>query len=131
VSPPLALPLSGSTVTTPEEAKLIVVDAANEFPAIIGAPTDDDLKQIREFLANLLQSIDIPGGRNNLSGLIDAPSNYLATYGHAFDHLETPLIVYDPSIAADAMQAARVKVKRAWTAKLEHQCLIRTVECQL
>jgi hypothetical protein len=92
-------------MTTPEEEKLIIADAASEFPAIIGAPTNDDLKRIREFLANLLQSIDIPGGRNNLSGLIDAPSNYLVAYSHAFDRLEMPLIAYDPSISADATQA--------------------------
>jgi len=58
-------------MTMPEEAKLIIAEAAAEFPAIVGAPTEDDLKRIREFLANLLQSIDIPGGRDNLSGLIN------------------------------------------------------------
>jgi hypothetical protein len=89
---------------TPEEAKLIIADAAAEFPAIIDAPTDDDLKRIWELITNLLQSIDIPGGRDNLSGLIDAPSDYLAAYGHAFDRLETPLDAYDPSISSDATQ---------------------------
>jgi hypothetical protein len=118
-------------MTMPEEAKLIIVDAATKFPAIIGAPTDDDLKRIREFLTNLLQSIDIPGGHDNLSGLIDAPSNYLATYGHAFDRLEMPLIAYDPSISSDATQAICVKAECTCICKLEHQRLIRTVKRQL
>ena len=105
MSLPLTLPLTVSTMTMPKEAKLIIVDAAAESPSIVGAPTHNDLKRIQEFLANLLQSIDIPGGRNNLSGLIDAPFDCLVAYSHAFDRLKMPLIAYDPSISADATQA--------------------------
>jgi hypothetical protein len=132
MSPLLASPLTIRTMMTPEEAKLklIIADAAAEFPAIVGAPTNDDLKRILEFITNLLQSIDIPGGCDNLSGLIDTPSDYLAAYLHSFDHLKKPLVAYDPSISSDAMQAVRIKAKRAWTCKLEHQCLICTVEHQ-
>jgi hypothetical protein len=115
-------------MSTPEAAKLVIDDATAEFPAIAGAPSDDDIKTLTEFLQNLLQAIDIPGGRDSLSGLIDAPSDYRAAYGHDFDRLETPLSSYDPSIATDATNAVRVKAERAWTAQLELQRLIRTVE---
>ena len=68
-----------SVPTMIEKAKLVISNAAAEFPAIIGAPTNDDLKRICKFFANLLQSIDILGGYDNLSGLTDTPSKYLTT----------------------------------------------------
>ena len=118
-------------MTTPEDAKTVVADATADYPAIAGAPTDDDIKKLTELLSNLLQSIDIPGGLNSLSGLIDSPADYRAAYGHAFDRLVTPLATYDPGIASDASNAVRVKSERAWTAKLDLQRLIQTVERQL
>ena len=118
-------------MTTPEEAKLIILDAAAKFSVTVGTPADDDLKRICEFLANLLQSIDIPGGHDNLSGPSDTPSDYVTAYGHTFNCLKMPLIAYDPSIAANAMQAIHIKAECTWSAKLEHQHLICTVKCQL
>jgi hypothetical protein len=100
-------------MTTPEDAKLLIADAAATFPAIIGAQTDDDLKTIREFLTNLLQSIDVAGGNDSLSSLIDDRAAYAAAYGHAFDRLEAALAPYDPSITSDASNAIRVKKEHA------------------
>jgi hypothetical protein len=115
-------------MTTPEDAKLLIADAAATFPAIVGAPTDDDLKNIREFLMNLLQSIDVAGGDDSLSGLVDDSAAYATAYGHAFNRLEAALAPYDPSIASDASNAVLVKKERAWTAKLDRQRLICSVE---
>ena len=95
-------------MTTPEDAKLLIADAAATFPAIVGAPTDNDLKNIREFLTNLLQSIDIAGGNDSLSGLVDNPAAYAMAYGHTVDRLEAVLTPYDPSIAANASNAIRI-----------------------
>jgi hypothetical protein len=118
-------------MTTPKDAKVLVADATANLPAIAGAPADDDVKYIRKFLTNLFQSINIAGGNDSLSGLIDELAAYRHKFGHDFDRLETTLVAYDPSIAADASNAVRVRAEHAWTAKLECQCLIRTVECQL
>ena len=123
MGPSLASPLTISTMTTPEEAKLIITDATAKFPAIVGAPTDDDLKRIWKFLANLIQSIDIRGGRDNLLGLIDTPEDYLAAFSHAFHRLEMPLVTYDPSISANAMQAICDKAECAWSSKRELHCM--------
>ena len=76
----------------------------------------------------MLQSIDVAGGDDSLSGLIDDPAAYATAYGHAFDHLEAVLAPYDPSIASDASNTVRVKKENAWTAKLDRQRLIRSVE---
>ena len=118
-------------MTTPKDAKLLIADAAATFPAIVSAPTDDDLKNIREFLTNLLQSIDVGGGDDSLSGLVNDPAAYAAAYGHAFDRLEAALAPYDPSIASDASNAVRIKKERAWTVKLDLQRLIHLVKRQL
>ena len=42
--------------------------------------------------------------------------------------MEIPLPAYDDSIASDATNAVRAKAKRLWTAKIELQCLIKTVD---
>jgi hypothetical protein len=65
---------------TPEDAKLMIADAAATFPVIVGAPTDDDLKNIREFLTNVLQSIDVAGGDDSLSGLVNDSAAYATAY---------------------------------------------------
>ena len=36
------------------------------------------MKKLTEFLSNLLQSINIPGGLDSLSGLINSPADYRA-----------------------------------------------------
>jgi len=118
-------------MTTPEDAKLLVADATADFSAIAGAPTDNDVKLICEFLTNLLQLIDIAGGNSSISGLIDEPAAYCRKFGHDFDRLETAVIAYDPSIAANASNAIRVRAEHAWTIKLERQHLIQMVKRQL
>ena len=118
-------------MAAPEDAKLLIADAAAEFPTITGALTDDGMKRIREFLTNLLQSIDIAGGNGSLSSLINEPSAYQSKFGHAFDCLKVTLIPHDLSIPNDATNTVRVKAERAWTAKLKLYRLIRTVEHQL
>ena len=42
--------------------------------------------------------------------------------------MEAPLQAYDESIAANANNAVRAKAERLWTAKIELQQLIKTVE---
>jgi hypothetical protein len=115
-------------MTTPEEAKTLFSDLAATYTAIIGQPTDDDVKQLRECITNLLQSIDVPGGTCSLSGLIDTEATYIANHGAPFDPMTVPLAAYDPAIAVDASNAIRARAERTWTAKRELQRLIRAVE---
>jgi hypothetical protein len=66
----------------------------SSYPVILGQPSDDDVKQLRESLTNLLQSIDIAGGTNSLSGLINNDADYQATYGHPFASPPTPAMPF-------------------------------------
>ena len=92
-------------MTMPEEAKILFSDLAATYTVIVGQPTNDDMKQLRESITNLLQSIDIPGGTCSLSGLIDTDATYVASHGAPFDPMTAPLAAYDPAIAVDASNA--------------------------
>jgi len=115
-------------MSTPDDVKDLFGQITTSFPTILGQPTDDDVKRLRETLTDLLQSIDIAGGADSLSGLIDAAADYQAIYGHPFDALLLPMAPYDPAIAPDATDAVRVKAEREWSAKADLQRLIRTAE---
>ena len=42
-------------MTTPEEVKTLFSDLADTYTVIVGQPTDDDVKRLRETITNLLQ----------------------------------------------------------------------------
>ena len=115
-------------MTTPEEVKTLFSDLADTYTVIVGQPTDDDVKRLRETITNLLQSIDVPGGVCNLSGLIDTDATYNAIHGHPFDPMLLPLAAYDPAIADDATDAVRTRAERNWSARLALRRLIRAAE---
>ncbi len=115
-------------MSTPDDVKDLFGQLTTSYPTILGQPSDDDVKRLRETLTNLLQSIDIPGGTDSLSGLIDDSADYQAAYGHPFNPLLLPMPAYNPSIAPDATDAVRVKAEREWTATADRQRLIRATE---
>jgi hypothetical protein len=115
-------------MSTPDHVKDLFGQLTAISPTILGQPTDYDVKRLRETLTNLLQSIDVSGGTDSLSGLIDDAADYVATYGHPFDSLLLPMAAYAPSIAPDATNAVCVKAEREWLAKAERQRLIRATK---
>ena len=98
-------------MSTSDDVKDLFGQLTTSYPTILGQPSDDDVKRLRETLTNLLQSINIPGGTNSLSGLINDPTDYQALYGHPFDPLLLPMPAYNPSIASDATDTMRMKVE--------------------
>ena len=117
-------------MTTPEVAKDLFMEAQAAFTPIVGAPNDNDVKRITEAFINALHSINVPGGAINLSDLLLSDTDHEAKHGVGltFERMAIPLPAYDDSIAADATNVVRVKAKRLWTAKIEIQRLIKTVE---
>ena len=99
-------------MTTVEEAKYLFSDGTANFSSITGAPTNDDVKRIHEVLTNLLQSIDVPGGEDSLSGILGNPDAYRSTHVHACDYLEVTLTAYDLTIDSYANTTTLVKVER-------------------
>ena len=116
---------------TPEVSKDLFAEAQAAFTPVIGALNDDNVKRLNEAFINALQSINVPGGAINLSDIILTDEEHKAKHGNgsAFARMEVPLPDYDNSIAADAKNSVRAKAERLWTAKIELQRLIKTVEC--
>ena len=79
-------------MNTPEDAKDIFAEAQAAFAPVVGAPNDDDVKRLYEAFVNALQSIDVPGGKVNLSNILLSDDNHKPKHsGKMFDHMETPL----------------------------------------
>ena len=116
-------------MTTLEDAKYIFVEAQASFAPVVGAPNDNDVKRLYEAFANFLQSIDVPGGEVDLSYILLSEDDHKSkNAGRPFELMETPLKSYDDGIADDATNAVRAKSKRLWTAYIDLQRLVKTVE---
>ena len=117
-------------MTTPGVAKDLFAEAQAAFTPIIGAPNDDDVKRLNEAFINALQSIDVLSGVIDLSNILLSDTNHEAKHGvgSTFERMAIPLPAYNNSIATDAKNAVRAKAERLWTAKIELQWLIKTVE---
>ena len=117
------------TMTTPEDAKDLSAEAQAAFVPVVSAPNDDDVKRLNEVFVNAFQSIDIPGGAVNLSNILLLDNDHKAKHGdRTFERMEVPLKAYDDGIAVNATNAVRAKAERLWTAKIDLQRLIKTVE---
>ena len=117
-------------MTTPDVAKDLFTEAQAVFTPVLGAPNDDDVKRLNEAFINALQSIDVPGGAIDLSNILLTDDKHKAKHGvgSTFERMAVPLPAYNDSIAADATNPVRAKAKRLWTAKIELQQLIKTVD---
>ena len=116
-------------MTTPEDAKDILAESQAAFVPVVGAPNNDDVKRLYKAFVNALQSIDVPGGEVDLSGILLSDDNHKNKHaGRPFDQTETPLKSCDNRITADATNAVRAKAERLCTAKIKLQRLFKTVE---
>ena len=106
------------------------MEAQAAFSPVVGAPNDDDVKRLNEAFVNALHSIDVPGGAVDLSDILLSDNDHKAKHGvdATFEHMEVPLQAYNDSIVANANNAVRAKAERLWTAKIELQRLINTIE---
>ena len=57
------------TVSLPEEISALFADAHDDFPTIIGKPSDDDLQRLCRHNFSALQDIDLGDG-TDATGLI-------------------------------------------------------------
>lgn len=108
-----------SDATTSETVASLFAEAADQFEAIIGQPTDSDLHALREILYPILLDIpyDCENGTHNLVGLITKDAAYQPKYGSSF--VRPPALgTYDNSIANDANNVTRAKAEAKHRAKL-------------
>ena len=117
-------------MTIPNVAKDLFPKAQDAFTPIVGTPNDDNVKRLNKTFINALQLIDVPGGAIDLSNILLSNSDHKEKHGvgSTFERMAIPLPAYNYSIATDANNAVRAKAERLWTAKIELQRLIKTVE---
>ena len=117
-------------MTTPEDAKYLFAEAQVAFTPVVGAPNYDDVKRLNEAFINTSQSIDVPSGAADLSDILLTDEDHKVKHGgdKMFKLMEVPLQAYNGSIATDSNNAVRAKDERFWTAKIELQRLIKTVQ---
>jgi hypothetical protein len=93
---------------TPEEITTTFALAATMFQPMSGQPSDDDLTALHDILYPLL--LDIPyneDGMNNLIGLIEPTTSYMATWGTPFPPPPRPPAYPIINNAATAVVRAR------------------------
>ena len=116
-------------MTAPEDAKYLFAEAQAALVPVVDAPNDDNVKRFYEAFVNALQLIDVPDGKVDLSNILLAYNNHKVKHtGRTLDRMETPLKSYDDGISGKATNAVRAKAKRLWTAKIDLQRLVKTVE---
>ena len=116
-------------MTIPKDAKDLFAEAQAAFAPVVGAPNDDNVKRIYETFVKNIQSIDISGGKVNLSDILLSDDDHKNKHvGRPFNRIKTSLKSYNGGIAADATNTARAKAERLWTTKIEPQRLVKTVE---
>ena len=100
---------------TPDEISAIFAAATNDFAAIVGQPTDDDINALERALLPLLHDVDYDMyGTQNLVGIIEPTITYTLTWGQQFVRPPRPT-PYDLTIANDATPVVRNRSEAAHT----------------
>ena len=114
------------TVSSPEEISALFADAHNEFLAIIGKPSDDDVHCLCRHNLTALQDIDL-GGNTNATVLILPEADHKAANGNqVFDRADRALKTYNSSIQDDDNNAVRLHQNKTWSHKHDCQAEIRS-----
>ena len=97
---------------------LLLTKATEDFPRIIGQPTDDDVFRIREVLMPILHNIEysnfvpVGGNAHNLVGIIQDTASYTADWNAPFPRPARPP-PYDIKIADDATNVVKNRMEAA------------------
>ena len=100
---------------TPDEITTIFAAATNDFAAIVGQPTDDDINALKRALLPLLHDVDYDMyGTQNLVGIIEPSITYTLTWGQAFVRPPRPT-PYNLTIADAATPVVRNRSEAKYT----------------
>ena len=117
-----------TTVPSPEEIFSLFSDTHDNFSAIIGKLSDDDVQRRSRRNFQALQDIN-PGDGNNSTGLIlSKVDNNTANANQVFDPADGALEVYDPSIWDKDNNFIFLLQEKNWSRKIDLQAAIQTAE---
>ena len=113
-----------TTVSLPEEISALFADAQNDFPVIIGKPSDDDVQRLLRRKFASLQDIYLGDG-TDATGLILSKENHkAANVDQVFNRADGSLEAYDPSIRDDDKNTVPLLQDKTWYRKFDFQVAI-------
>ena len=85
-----------TTVSSPKAIAALFADAHDDFPAIIGKPSDDDVQRLLRRNLQAFQDIDIGDGTNATGPRLSEVYHKGANEKKAFDSADRSLEAYNP-----------------------------------
>ena len=117
-----------TTVSSPEAIAALFADAHDDFPAIIGKPSDDDVQRLLRHNFQALQDIDLGDGTNTTGLILSEVDHKEANENKVFDCANGALEAYNPSFQDDDNNAVRLSQEKSWSQKINCQAAIRIAE---
>ena len=114
-------------MTSPADIATKFDTAIAAFTPIVGNPTDDDLRNVRQVLLQLCLSINLAGSTaGKVTGLILVDGVYRTQQGVTASFVEdqNPLDEYDPSINESTAAWQQQKLTSLWRSRLDNQARI-------
>ena len=85
-----------TTVSFPEENSALFADAQDDFPAIIGKPSDDDVQRLFRRNFQALQDINLGDGTNATGLKLSEVDHKAADTNQVFNRANGALEAYNP-----------------------------------
>ena len=115
-----------TTVSSPEAIAALFADAHDDFPAIIGKPSDDDVQRLRRHNFQALQDIYLGEGTDATGLILSEVDHNAANENQVFDRADGALEAYNPSIQDDGNNVVHLCQENNCSRKIDRQAAIRT-----
>ena len=117
-----------TTVSLPNEISALFTDAHDNFPAIIGKSSNNDVQRLhrRNFVA--LQKIDLGEGTDGTGLILSKVYHKVVSANQVFDRADEALEAYEPSIRDNDNKAICLRQEKKCSCKLDRQADIQTAE---
>ena len=117
-----------TTVYLPEEIAALFADDNDNFPDIIGKPSDDVVQRLCRRNFQAFQYIDLGEGTDATGLILSEVDHKAANENLLFNRANRSLEAYDPLIQDDDKNTVRLIQEKNWSCKLDRQAAIRTAE---
>ena len=115
-------------VSLPKEISALFSKSHDDFPAIIGKPSYDDVQRLFQRNFQAFQDIDLGDGTDATGIILSEVNHKAANANQVFDQADRALNAYDLSIRDDKKQAVRLRQEKKWSRKLDREAAIRTAK---
>ena len=108
------------TVSLSEEIAALFADAHDDFPTMIGMPSDDDVQRLRQRNFQALHDINLGDGTDIIGLILSEADHKAANENQLFERANIAVEAYNPSIK-DNNNAVRLRQEKKWSCNLDRQ----------